>query len=346
MERERKGRDWDTVQRLATDNLASEVTCNSIRAGHFQFTRLLLFSRPGASRKYDLWINGLTHKSYKEMYKLPRELTDYIIDFLYDDFEALRQASLVSRAWLECSRYHLFETLSTRHPKLMELGQTDLATPCKYVRKLILVWISDPAEASLMLGNFRESNIRTLVIVSRRAYQIDQSSIRQGFSTFPCAGITSLEFLCLFCQTQIFLTVTSLLPNIDNLTIAVYQWNQWNEGEPSELNEEFMNKTIFPSFRGRFQHTNPGGRQSLDYGSTVLYLLARMPIRFHTVSLYVNKHNLSIVSSFLDACAPTVQRITLNAAHCKPSFYLRDAWCLTLHFQSKHHRTTGSSPRA
>jgi len=45
--RERKG--LGHCQRLATDNLASEVTCNSVRAGHSQFTRLLLFFRSGVS---------------------------------------------------------------------------------------------------------------------------------------------------------------------------------------------------------------------------------------------------------------------------------------------------------
>jgi hypothetical protein len=339
--KERSG--WNTVQQLATDNLASEVTCNSIRAGHSQLPRLLLFFRLGASA-YDLWISGLTHKSHKEMYKLPQELTDYIIDFLYGDFATLRRTSLVSKAWLESSRYHLFGTLSTKHPKLMEYGQADLATPCKYVRKLVLVWIRDPTKASFVLSNFKESKIHTLVITSRRVYQVDQPSIWRAFSTFPCARVTSLEFRYLFCQTRMFLAVISLLPNIDNLTIDVYRWN---EDEPSEPDEDPTNKIISPSFRGRFHLTNLCGRQFWDYGSTgVLYSLARMPIRFHTVSFYVVKHNLNIASSFLDACAPTVQRITLDAATCKSSLHLRDARSLTSHFQSSHHRTMGSSPCA
>ena len=255
------------------------------------------------------------------MYKLPQELTDYIIDFLYDDFETLRQTSLVSKAWLKCSRYHLFETLSMEYLKLMELGQADLATPCNHVRKLSLVWISDPTKVSFMLSNFRESKIRTLVIISRRAYQVHQPSIRQGFSTFPCARITSLEFRSVFYKTRMFLAVISLLPNIDNLTIAVYGCN---DDEHSKPNKEFMNDIIFPSFRGCLRLTNPRGWQSLGYGSTdMLHLLAHMPIRFHTVSLSVNKHNLGIVSSFFDTCAPTIQRITLSTVHCKPSSHFR-----------------------
>ena len=259
------------------------------------------------------------------MHRLAQELTDYIIDFLHDDLDTLKQASLVSKAWLYCSRCHLFETLSIKYFKLTDLGPTDLATPCKYAKRLILLWTSDPVKASLMLNCFRESKIHTLAIHSCRVYHFDQPSLRQCFSTFPCASITSLELRSLFCQTRMFLALTSLFPNLDNLTIAVYRWY---EKEFSELNEELVNHIILASFRGRFKLTSARGRLSLDYGrAEALYLLACMPIRFHTVSFYVNKNNLSNVSSFLNACAPTVRTVFLDAAHCKPFLSLHhNAW--------------------
>ena len=165
------------------------------------------------------------------------------------------------------------------------------------------MWTGDPVKTSLMLSSFRESKIHTLIVGSRRVSQFDQSSIQQCFSAFPCAGITSLEFRSLFCQTPIFLAFTSLFPNLDNLTMAVHRWN---EDELPELNEEFMNRIIFPGFRGCFQLTRPGAQWSWDSGHTsALHFLAHMPIRFHTTSLYVNRDNLGNVSSFLDACAPT-----------------------------------------
>lgn len=262
------------------------------------------------------------------MHKLPRELTDCIIDLLHDDFETLKQVSFVSKTSSERSRYHLFETLSITHFKLAELGQASLVVPCKYVRKLAFVWTGDPVKTSLMLSNFRESKIHTLIVGSRQVSQLDRSTIRQCFSAFPCAGITSLEFRSLFCQTPIFLTFTSLFPNLDNLAIAVHRWN---EDELPEMNEELMNRITFPSFRGRFQLSRPGARWSWDSGYTsVLHFLARMPIRFHTTSLYVNRDNLGNVSSFLDACAPTIRRILLDTAGCKPSLYLTSQ-CMISH---------------
>lgn len=139
---------------------------------------------------------------------LAQELTDYIIDFLHDDPDTLRQVSLVSKAWLDRSRHHLFETLSIKSTKFVDLDLADLATPCKYVKRLIYLWTSDPLKASLMLSNFGESNIHTFIIRSCRVY-LDQSSLQRCFSTFPCAMTTSLEFRSLFCQTSMFLAQTS-----------------------------------------------------------------------------------------------------------------------------------------
>jgi hypothetical protein len=261
------------------------------------------------------------------MHRLPQELTDYIIDFLHGDLDTLKQVSLVAKAWLDCSRRHLFENLSIKYFKLTDLGLADLATPCKYVRKLVFLWTSDPVKASLMLSNFGESKIHTLIIGSCRVYHFDQSSLRQCFSTFPCTTITSLELRSLFCQTHMFSALISLFPNLDNLAIAVYRWY---ESKPSD---DLVNGITFPSFRGRFKLTSPRGRLSWDFGRTeVLYLLARMSIRFHTVSFYINENNMNNVSTFFDACGPTVRRILLDAARCKPSLCLcKNAYFLTPH---------------
>ncbi|KAI0797132.1 hypothetical protein C8Q75DRAFT_710351, partial [Abortiporus biennis] len=41
---------------------------------------------------------------------LPAELVDMIIDYLYDDSDALENCSLVCRTWLCASRFQLFRT--------------------------------------------------------------------------------------------------------------------------------------------------------------------------------------------------------------------------------------------
>ncbi|KAG7447428.1 uncharacterized protein BT62DRAFT_892499 [Guyanagaster necrorhizus] len=41
--------------------------------------------------------------------RFPPELCDRFIDFLHDDRKALKECSLVCRAWIPASRFHLFE---------------------------------------------------------------------------------------------------------------------------------------------------------------------------------------------------------------------------------------------
>ncbi|KAJ7115411.1 hypothetical protein C8R44DRAFT_709797, partial [Mycena epipterygia] len=44
--------------------------------------------------------------------RLPPELTDYIIDFLWESQPDLRACCLVCREWLPSSRRHLFASIS------------------------------------------------------------------------------------------------------------------------------------------------------------------------------------------------------------------------------------------
>lgn len=46
------------------------------------------------------------------MVYVPPELSDYIIDFLYDDRPTLKACSLISRAWYPAARYHLYRKVS------------------------------------------------------------------------------------------------------------------------------------------------------------------------------------------------------------------------------------------
>ncbi|KAI1793949.1 hypothetical protein LXA43DRAFT_1092308 [Ganoderma leucocontextum] len=46
------------------------------------------------------------------MSRVPHELSDYIIDFLYDDPQSLRACASTCNAWAPASRFHLFRTVS------------------------------------------------------------------------------------------------------------------------------------------------------------------------------------------------------------------------------------------
>ncbi|KAJ7923804.1 hypothetical protein B0H13DRAFT_1526324, partial [Mycena leptocephala] len=46
--------------------------------------------------------------------RMPPELSDRIIDFLWDSQPGLCTCSLVSSKWLPASRHHLFESMTIR----------------------------------------------------------------------------------------------------------------------------------------------------------------------------------------------------------------------------------------
>ncbi len=55
---------------------------------------------------------------------VPQELIDYILDFLHDGIPTLRTCSLVSYAFLHCSRYHIYSNVFIVHiEELEELDQ-------------------------------------------------------------------------------------------------------------------------------------------------------------------------------------------------------------------------------
>ncbi|KAJ7062298.1 hypothetical protein C8F01DRAFT_1252123 [Mycena amicta] len=54
---------------------------------------------------------------------LPPELTDHTLDFLHDDLPSLRTCSLVCRAWVPASRFHLFQNVTLRR-KWMRFSST------------------------------------------------------------------------------------------------------------------------------------------------------------------------------------------------------------------------------
>ena len=76
---------------------------------------------------------------------LSLELTDCIIDLLYDDPDAIKRVSLVSKARFDRSRHRLFVMLSVECFKLTDLGFADLP-PMRGGSSLS--WTSDPVTAS------------------------------------------------------------------------------------------------------------------------------------------------------------------------------------------------------
>ncbi|KAL4250302.1 hypothetical protein ABKN59_003150 [Abortiporus biennis] len=75
----------------------------------------LLFQPFRATRKQDLNLSekqGDIFSKQATVPSLPQNIIDRIIDFLHDDRYSLKSCSLVSRSWLDTSRYHLYGVMT------------------------------------------------------------------------------------------------------------------------------------------------------------------------------------------------------------------------------------------
>ncbi|SJL14129.1 uncharacterized protein ARMOST_17584 [Armillaria ostoyae] len=58
---------------------------------------------------------------------MPQELIDFTLDFLHDDIPTLRACSLVSRAFLPCSRYHIYSNVFIVHVRDLDIFREQYA---------------------------------------------------------------------------------------------------------------------------------------------------------------------------------------------------------------------------
>ncbi|KAF9526870.1 hypothetical protein CPB83DRAFT_857133 [Crepidotus variabilis] len=92
--------------------------------------------------------------AYTESYappRLPQELTDHIIDHLYDDSASLRSCALVCHSWLPPSRYHLFAKVSLKATSA-QAEPSYLVERCKRLHRTLV-------ESPEIICNIRELEI-------------------------------------------------------------------------------------------------------------------------------------------------------------------------------------------
>ncbi|KAJ7062309.1 hypothetical protein C8F01DRAFT_1368924 [Mycena amicta] len=76
----------------------------------------------------------------------PPELIDYALDFLHDDHPSLRTSSLVCRAWVPASRFHLFQhiSISSTHLAFLMLLEAEQSGFCTFPSTHLTLGNLDP----------------------------------------------------------------------------------------------------------------------------------------------------------------------------------------------------------
>ena len=240
---------------------------------------------------------------------LAQELVDYIIDLVQDDPTTLLRVSLVSRAWVGRTRAYLCESLKITHSKLSSSDPSCLAPLCGYVKILHFAWPRGTVDPSSILDCFEQSEPHTLAIHSCELHSLDGQTIRRYFAKFPCASITALELYDISPSCETFLILSSLFPNVDDLTISV---NEWEDGPGSEY-QEIIQHFPSPPLRGSFKFLDPPGHKTWSYfRGEILRVIAALPLQFQTVSLDYDEQCGVEISIILKSCSKTVKKVFIG----------------------------------
>ena len=92
------------------------------------------------------------------MPRLPLEISEYIVDFLHSDEEALGQCCLVSKSWVPCARKHIFCEVGFEYSSHLEAWKEAFPDPANspgyYTRSLYVRCLKDVTPADAEMGGW------------------------------------------------------------------------------------------------------------------------------------------------------------------------------------------------
>ena len=180
--------------------------------------------------------------------RVPPELCDQTIDYLWDDFESLRACSLTCKDWLPGSRYHLFRNVRLRHSDDVTRFRALLASspgiaPC--VRKLSLsadydgseedgaareddAWVNSAAELFPML-----QHVTTLALARVRWHALSGDT-RAAFAGLFKSVRQQFLFEVSFDASRDVVAFLSAFPALQEL---YFQAVSWAKDSPSPFDD-------------------------------------------------------------------------------------------------------------
>jgi hypothetical protein len=246
--------------------------------------------------------------------RVPPELTDRIIDFLWDCQLDLRVCSLVCRQWLPASRWHIFETITIwPDSRLLTLMQFPQSVVANHTRTLNLR-LRLPAEVNIAAVRIlwhlpNVLNLRTVIVGS-----VPPSPAQ--FPVVPLVEKLSLQHTK-FASCNDFAEFLSKFTTLRELELGWISWEDFDYGVCSHATPMLENLSI-QGFEGA-----PDILQwlsSADYGPQTRGLTLYIPNKTDTTSL-------SIISRFLHRLNDGLEYLRLDMfpspyLQCTPYFLL------------------------
>jgi len=165
-----------------------------------------------------------------DVYSIPQELVDIIIDYLHNDGGALRICALVCKNWIPCSRYHLFEKIGhclyvdpESYTKLLRLFYTPCCTLVPFLHRLVIEdrgYHYFQARKVVQLLN----KLPELHAISMRLHRADET-----WHDAQClfSGFTKITDVCIGGDySNYVLEVACSFPLLESLHLRVRGWKE------------------------------------------------------------------------------------------------------------------------
>lgn len=185
--------------------------------------------------------------------KIPPELADNIMDYLYDDKHALAHCSLVCRAWLPPTRYHLFRKISLRPwdaDGFLELLDSPHCTILNFVRDLHI------AEGGGRFGHSDRQWVHEAMPILVRLFAVESLHIRDwsleglgvkekamlpsGFKQVKTLDLTSVHLDTFERAVELL----SAFPALERICFDFVRWAEFHVPEPTHPTVAFPLRTL------------------------------------------------------------------------------------------------------
>ena len=262
---------------------------------------------------------------------LPLDVLGYIIDFLHDEPEVLKECCLVAKSWVPCARKYLFADIQFRtdndFKSWKKVFPNPSNSPARYTRTLL---VGCPKVATVVDAD-EGARIQAFFHAVRSVVRGDPTRPNNPVDLIPFHGFSPiLESLRVFSNTlpisQVFDLISSLpvLKNLTLVTNGVDVVDVLTPGVPMTV----VQPPTSPAFTGTLDLTVFKGM-----GSTTRHLFS-LPkgLHFRKLALsWIHEEDIQWIVALVAGCSDTLECLTVT---CYVYRTLTSFPCLAFHSPS------------